>query len=515
MGKYNYKNNIGMTLIEVLATIAILSIISSVIYGTFISIEKTKSKTFTSVNLRQESNLIMAYLRDLHQVKYATTPQYSLSLPSLLLRNDIHFKDISIKPANQSRADPYCSYHEDDVKPLEDCLISSDVIDVQFTLAGGEDTFSVHTKINKLLLGDKEDDSGNEENPGDGGGGDDNGEDPNEGENSTCSDSFYQCMIESQLFIHGSSFAFHGNRINGSDATIYIGDSLKTTQINGGALSSVSNLFIDGDVNLQGGSAGLGSASKPGQVCINGDFSATGGRSIYGHTVVNGRANIKDTTFYQPLTIMKDAVLPGGTYKDIVHIGGDTYIKDAYFEKALFSHQDLTVDWTPSFSPYALATYVGELYHPNNINLSAYQKGTSLEKLTSCSIPSYPLLKTKPAGWYEANGYGSSVKSENMKLFGGDITISPYLDEKYRYINSFSKAVIIATGDVYIGSQSQWIERFSGVVFAPYGSVTFYGGEFNGSIIAKNGVYLMSGGTTVNYIPISDFFAQEKDFPLE
>ncbi|WP_263600730.1 hypothetical protein [Cytobacillus stercorigallinarum] len=40
----------------------------------------------------------------------------------------------------------------------------------------------------------------------------------------------------------------------------------------------------------------------------------------------------------------------------------------------------MTINWTPPFSSSASANYGGELYHPNNIDLSAYQKGTSLDE---------------------------------------------------------------------------------------------------------------------------------------
>jgi prepilin-type N-terminal cleavage/methylation domain-containing protein len=60
------KNEKGITLIEVLATLAILGIISSLIFGVFIGVNKKYNKISQQNNLEQEANLILTTLKNYH-----------------------------------------------------------------------------------------------------------------------------------------------------------------------------------------------------------------------------------------------------------------------------------------------------------------------------------------------------------------------------------------------------------------------------------------------------------------
>jgi len=61
------KNQKGITLIELLAAVSILLIISSIIYGVLISSNKNYKNISETVNLNQEANLILATIRNYHQ----------------------------------------------------------------------------------------------------------------------------------------------------------------------------------------------------------------------------------------------------------------------------------------------------------------------------------------------------------------------------------------------------------------------------------------------------------------
>ena len=61
------KNQKGITLVEVLAALSILLIISSVIYGVLINSKKNYNNISEKVNLNQEANLILATIKNYHQ----------------------------------------------------------------------------------------------------------------------------------------------------------------------------------------------------------------------------------------------------------------------------------------------------------------------------------------------------------------------------------------------------------------------------------------------------------------
>lgn len=60
------KNENGITLIELLAAISILVIISSLIYGVLIGVNKNYNQLSSKSNLNQEANIILATLKNYH-----------------------------------------------------------------------------------------------------------------------------------------------------------------------------------------------------------------------------------------------------------------------------------------------------------------------------------------------------------------------------------------------------------------------------------------------------------------
>ncbi|SFB16370.1 MULTISPECIES: type II secretion system protein [unclassified Bacillus (in: firmicutes)] len=72
------KNQKGITLIEVLATLAILSLVSTLIYGVFIGSQQNFKRISTKTSLSQEANLIVATIKNYH----TKNNKYILSLDS-------------------------------------------------------------------------------------------------------------------------------------------------------------------------------------------------------------------------------------------------------------------------------------------------------------------------------------------------------------------------------------------------------------------------------------------------
>ncbi len=55
----------------------------------------------------------------------------------------------------------------------------------------------------------------------------------------------------------------------------------------------------------------------------------------------------------------------------------------------------------------------------------------------------------------------------------------------------------------------------TGVLFAPNGRVTFNGDHFEGVVIAKDGFYVTSGGTDVEFRNIAYYIRNQEDYPFE
>ncbi|EKN65870.1 hypothetical protein BABA_18287 [Neobacillus bataviensis LMG 21833] len=61
------KSEKGITLIELLATLSILLIISSLLYGVLIGVKKTQENISNKNSLNQEANLIFSTIKRYHQ----------------------------------------------------------------------------------------------------------------------------------------------------------------------------------------------------------------------------------------------------------------------------------------------------------------------------------------------------------------------------------------------------------------------------------------------------------------
>ncbi|WP_421908846.1 hypothetical protein [Methanolacinia petrolearia] len=53
------------------------------------------------------------------------------------------------------------------------------------------------------------------------------------------------------------------------------------------------------------------------------------------------------------------------------------------------------------------------------------------------------------------------------------------------------------------------------MLFAPNGRVTFNGDHFEGVVIAKDGFYVTSGGTDVEFRNIAYYIRNQEDYPFE
>ncbi|MDD1694557.1 MAG: PKD domain-containing protein [Methanoregula sp.] len=285
---------------------------------------------------------------------------------------------------------------------------------------------------------------------------------------------FVNYVIDEDVFVYGSQLSFSGASVAGPDATVVLTKSLTTSDLNGGTSIAVHTIYIDGDVTLEGGSAGLGSATNPGAIYVTGDMNLlSGSRDIYGDVYILG--NFK----------LKDARIHGNVYVD----------------------GDVTLDWTPWLADDAHIYYTGTLHAPAYFSQAILDKCIHQDTVPGFTMPDTAIPSVKSADWYTARGYVSSGPlTDNLKIFATSYTSSSWT-------SSVNDIVIIAsTGDISITGLGGSGVR--GVLFAPNGKVTFNGGFFEGVVIARDGFDVTSGGTTVTFKNLDTYFSNSDDYPF-
>lgn len=292
----------------------------------------------------------------------------------------------------------------------------------------------------------------------------------------TVNRSFINFVIDENVFVYGNTLKFSGNTVTGPGATVVITGGLVTSDLNGGASISVSKIYIDGDVTLDGGSAGLGSATDPGSIYVNGDLTlGNGQRHIYGD----------------------------------VYVAGNFFLKDARIHGNVYVDGDLTLDWTPWLADGARIYYTGTFTHPSTMSPGILSKCIQQATVPGFDMPDQQIPPTKPAEWYAARGYVSGgALTSNIKIYA-----ESYSPASIEGGSAANNVIIIArNGDIDL-SKMGWID-VKGVLFAPRGKITFRGGSFEGVVIARDGFFVTSGGTTVTFKNLDHYISNPDDYPF-
>ncbi len=287
--------------------------------------------------------------------------------------------------------------------------------------------------------------------------------------------SFADFTIEDNVFVYGSQLSFSGDFVSGPGATVVITDGLNTNDLNGGTSIAVTTIYIDGDVTLNGGSAGLGSASVPGDIYVNGDMTlGNGARNIYGNVYVAGNFDLKD------------ALIHG-----IVYVNGDLQLGN-----------------TPTLDPNARIYYTGTIDVPNNYNHpEIVSKCIHQATVPGFTMPDQTIPPVKSAAWYAARGYTSSgALTSNMKIFADSYSSTSYRPTANNVI------IVARNGDITLTGLGG--SGVTGVLFAPNGKVTINGGFFEGLVIARDGFVVTSGGTLVTFKNLNVYISNPDDYPF-
>ncbi|NLM29741.1 MAG: type IV pilin [Methanomicrobiales archaeon] len=291
-------------------------------------------------------------------------------------------------------------------------------------------------------------------------------------------DEFIDFVINESVFVYGTTLSIGQGTGQGSatvigpGATVVITGGLKAKDIGGGGAGiAVSNIYIDGDVNISSGSAGLGSADEPGAIYINGNLTLLGGsRHIYGKVYVNGDFDLGGVIIHNKTYVNGDVTLR----RDTISFLGDAHI-----------------------------------YCTGNVNLLSGVDSSTLDHCTDQTpFPGFTMLDlqvppTKPDSWYMERDYVSSGDlTSNRKIFADSYTSS----------GSANNVIIIASdGDISITGGGN---KVTGVFFAPRGRVTFSGDSLEGVVIARDGLYVTGGGTKVTFKNIEEYITNPEDYPF-
>jgi prepilin-type N-terminal cleavage/methylation domain-containing protein len=435
----------GFTLVELLAVLAIASLVIGLGYNVLLSVIQYNDTTQSNIRLRQEANSIVSVLKAQHLEE---VNEYRVCYDELLSEGNI-VMDLGLN-TNMLNQDNECV---EDINPTADLSVVLTIFDRE------NNSFTVETTIKgratqSIVLERKDENQ-----------------------------DFYDYLRDNNVFIYGSQFVFEGNQVNGPNASIIIQGDLDTSQVNGGALNNTSNLYVNGDVFFDRGSAGFGSQSTPGQIVVNGDLTLwSGRRKIYGDVYVNGNFRLKDA-----------------------EIHGNVYVNGS-----------VELGWTPTLVGDSAIYYTGNLVHPSSYSQQILSKVIKQQNVAMESVPDFELPALREDNWYTEHGFTKTIKgNENVKLFGANIQIDSHYNANVgKYIDSFTNFTIVSKGDITIGGNS-WIKKFSGILIAPNGRVTFNGASFEGMVISRDGFYVVSGGTIIEFRQIGEYIKNEVDFPLQ
>jgi PKD repeat protein len=294
---------------------------------------------------------------------------------------------------------------------------------------------------------------------------------------------FVDYVIEEGVFVYGNVLNFNGDNVNGPGSTVVVTGGLSTADINPGASINVTTIYIDGDVNLDGGSAGLGTSTNPGNIYVNGKMNLNGGsRNIYGDAYVAGDTSIRGV------------IIHGNFY-----INGNLELGNTGYDDFIFS-ESTRLYYNGTFKHYFNDPSLPEVQY-------ILERCIHQATVPGFDMPDQEIPATKAADWYAARGYVSGgVLTNNMK-----ISADSYSFEPAGSMDAQNVVIIARDGDITLKRLGGSV---TGIFFAPKGKVTFIGDSLEGLVIARDGFFVESGGTQVTFKNLDQYIGDPNDYPF-
>jgi len=287
--------------------------------------------------------------------------------------------------------------------------------------------------------------------------------------------SFAEYVSNESVFVYGTKLVFSGDTIIGENATVVIMGSLDSTELNSGSAIAVNTIYVDGDVYLGSGSASLGYPGKLGNTYVNGDLNIPAGayHNLYGNVSVAHNSDLSSAQIHGNLSV----------------------------------NGDVTLGWGTGLDANSQVYYTGTLSYPAwYSNTAILSNCIHQDSVPGFTIPDIPIPSPKSAGWYATEGYVNTVPlTTGMKV---------YADSGYTSTVSGSVlnvVVVAADGDIDLSGGGSSV---SGILFAPKGKVTFNGDYFEGVVIARDGLYVTSGGTDITFKNMDEYISDPAQYPF-
>ncbi len=123
-------------------------------------------------------------------------------------------------------------------------------------------------------------------------------------------------------------------------------------------------------------------------------------------------------------------------------------------------------------------------------------------------MPDWEIPPTKPDAWYTERGYiQNGTLTSDMKVFA-----PAYSSTSWQQPIATNVTIVAYDGNITITGLGG--SGVTGVFIAPKGRVTFNGAFIDGVVIAHDGFFVTSGGTTVTFRNLSDLITDPADYPL-
>ncbi|MBD8068858.1 type II secretion system protein J [Bacillus sp. PS06] len=447
----------GITLIELLATIAISSMVLGLGYSVLTTTLKYNDKTQSHINLRQEANLIITQMRQQHQARNA------ICYDQLQTEDDI---TINVKLNSEALTQGKCWGPIAPQADLPELQVALSLVNTKHNDSYSIDTVLEGKEVNQYSIPL-----------------------PKESE-----PPIYEYIYSNNIFVYGSDFGISGStpvRSNANNEGTQVGAVVinnlnkKDLILGGNNEVSVKNIYIDkkGNNVTFSSSTKLGIKNVTEIVRIDGNVQLNNGGARIDSDVVYIDGNV---------TFGSSAIIEA---KKVIITGNVTFNNwsAAIIAKETYIGGRVTLDQTnaPNMSQSNQKRY-------NQLNLE------TIPKMINIKVPSF-----REDTWYSKNGY--QVRTSGKLTNGARIYSRTSFTENDWHENT-RNVVIVSKGDITLTNFGG--STLSGILYAPNGRVTFNGQGFTGIIITRDG-FFTGMNPSISFAGIDQFITNPDLVPFQ
>lgn len=222
----------------------------------------------------------------------------------------------------------------------------------------------------------------------------------------------HDVIITNKVFVLGNQVVVSGgSTIDGPDASVIVRNNMSLT---GSSVQYITtkNIYIDGNVSL-GGGAGIGRLDGTSSIFITGNCTVTGTGRLYGTSIVDGDLTLSSPKLNGKIYVDGNIKILSGSYSDFLSQPVQLY-------------------------------YTGSLTLPRGFgNINA----TKVSSVQDIVFPEIMIPPMQSASWYAAKGYTSNTVSlSNMKYYGGSYTFNYNNGNTFNNVIIASKLNITISG---------------------------------------------------------------------